>query len=160
MYAVLFVVVGVTFGIGLSILTSVNAGMVVNEDVANETASALDSSNNYTVSKASESNFVELTDVTCYDTVSQNTEISCSIADAEAGVVSSTASNDTDSESVDYSYDAEDEQAQKGTTQAIEAILTFTQWLGLIALIIVAGIIIRHVTGFGRSAGGQRRGRA
>lgn len=58
------------------------------------------------------------------------------------------------------SSNIEGEKAQTGIDAAINAILTFTQWLGLIALIIVAGIIIRHVTGFGRSASGGNRGRA
>lgn len=50
-------------------------------------------------------------------------------------------------------------EAQNGATKAIEGLTTFTDWLPIIALVVVSAIIIGLVSMFRGGSGGQR-GRA
>jgi len=53
-----------------------------------------------------------------------------------------------------------DSTAEKGADNAIEGLNTFTEWLPLIALVVVAAIIIGLVSMFRNAGGGGQRGRA
>lgn len=157
-YAIAFVVIGIVLALGLRVMTGVQAGARSKEEVVNETFNATSDPFVYTVDEASDSEFVQLTQVTCYESESQDTALAdedCNISDASAGKVSISTTLDDGDESIHYDYEDTNE-ATAGADQAILGLTTFTDWLPLIALVIVAAIIIGLVGMF--RGGSKRRG--
>lgn len=157
-YAIAFVVIGIVLALGLRVMTGVQEGARSNLNVDNETFNATSDPFTYTVAEASDSEFVQLTRVTCYESDAQNTELAdedCNISDASAGKVSVSTALDDGDESVAYEYE-DTNKATEGADQAILGLSTFTDWLPLIALVIVAAIIIGLVSMF--KGGSKRRG--
>jgi len=138
---------------------AVQGQMYDNKNVLNETFEADTDPYTYTVAEASDSNFYQLDSVTCYDTTSQDTEISCSITDASAGDIEINAATDTTGdESIDYSYRDEDTDARQGADNAISGMEELLGFLPVIGLVVAAAVVIGLVSGFGASSG--KRGRA
>lgn len=147
-YAIAFVVIGVSLVVGLSVMANVQDESYTRTTVTNETFNATSIPYTYTVNKASDAGFHELLTVTCYTDISQSTEQECEIENASAGKVNVTGGSvDSDLESLDYDYDYEG-NAYDGAGKAIEGLDTFTTWLPLIALVIVAAIVISLVGSF------------
>jgi len=157
-YVIAFVVIGVVGAIGLDVMGSVQSNMYNSLSVENETFNATSNPYTHTVAEAGDTNFYELNSVTCYDTVDQGTEITCSITDASAGEVQIDAATDTEDETISYSYMDEDTQAREGADQAISGMNELLGFLPVIGLVIAAVVVIGLVSGFGGS--GRRRGRA
>ena len=174
-YAIAFVVIGVVLTVGLSVLGGVKEGMVVSEAVTDEAKSpATPFPTNVTVDKASKSTFVSVVDgsetVTFYDsnagsntTLTAGTDYNSFYDSGKFGLLNTTTTEDynasEDKVYLDYSAEMELESAQKGASSAMEGLTTFTGWLPVIALVIVAVIIIGLVSMF-RSGNNGRRGRA
>jgi len=153
-YAIAFVVIGVALAVGLNVMGNVQSQSYATDSVDNETADVAASSPAiYTVSHASDGDFYEVTSATCYGAVNQTNEVNCDISDASAGELNVTEGdlNDTGDESFDYDFDYEGE-AFEGAGQAMEGLTTFTDWLPLIALVVIAALII-GLLGLFRSRG-------
>lgn len=150
-YAIAFVVIGIVLALGLKVMSGVKTGTYDNLAVDNETFNATSDPFETTISKASDANFVELTYLECYKSVSQSDEltgVNCNISDATAGKIKISASVDKDDlESANYKYDATN-KATEGANSSISGLTTFAEWLPLIALVIVAVVIIFLVTMF------------
>lgn len=158
MYVIAFVVIGVSGTVGLDVMSEVQDNMDVNKNVANEAFNATSDPYNYTVAEASDSDFKELSAVTVYDTTSQDTELTATIVDAEAGKVEVEGPTDTDDESIEYDYVDKDTTARNGADNAISGMNEILGFLPVIGLVVAAAVVIGLVSGFGRSSG--RRGRA
>lgn len=156
-FVIAFVIIGVAGTIGLDVMSTLQGNMYDHKDVANETFNATSDPYTHTVTVASDSDFYELTAVTCYDTVSQDNEISCNIADASAGDVEINSATDSEDESISYQYEDEDTVARDGAGQAIDGMNELLGFLPVIGLVVAAAVVIGLVSGFGR---GGRRGRA
>jgi len=102
MFAIALVTIGVVLTVGLKITSDVKSEMVLDNSATNETFNATSDPYNYTVAESSDSDFNKLTSVTVYDTTSQNTELTATIVDADAGKVEVDGATDTGDESIDY----------------------------------------------------------
>lgn len=156
-YAIFFVVIGVSLVVGLSVMAGVQGESYTKTSVLNETFNATSIPHTYTVSHESDADFHEVLTATCYTDTSQSSEQACEVLNGTNGEINVTeGSADVGLESIDYDYDYEG-SAFEGAGKAIEGLKTFTTWLPLIALVIVAGIIIMLVDMF---RGGTRTARA
>jgi len=168
-YAIAFVVIGVVLTVGLSILGGVEDAMYLTEDVSDEVHQpATPFPTNVTVDKASQSDFLRVSagseTVTFYDssagsntTLSEGTDYNAYYDAGKFEMLNSTSLNDyNDSEDELYfSYDAEveDTTARNGASSAMTGLTTFTNWLPIIALVLVSSIIIGLVSMFRNSNG-------
>jgi len=153
-----FVVIGVAGTVGLNIMGSVQDTMTVSGEVANETFNATSSTFNVTVAEASDGDFEELTSVQVFESEQQDSELSASIVDAEAGKVEVSSTVDQDLESLSYRFEDADTETRAGADQAIQGMNEVLGFLPVIGLVVAAAVVIGLVSGFGSSMG--RRGRA
>lgn len=174
-YAIAFVVIGVVLTVGLSILGGVQEAMVLTESVYDESHSpSTPFPSNVTVDKASDAEFLQLEEDTeelvFYDSsAGSNTTLTSGsdyVSFYEDGVFelqNTTATEDyNDSEDsiyVDYTAEMEDTEARNGASSAMDGLTTFTEWLPVVALVVVAAIVVGLVSMF-RSGSNGRRGRA
>lgn len=128
--------------------------------VTNETFNATSDPYTLTVSHASDSDFVELTDATVYKTsdylnsTSELADSAYNISDSEAGTIELSTSVDSGNEAIDYKYD--EETTSTGIlTKGKDAMSTFSDWFNIIVIVAVAAIILGLVMLFrGSSRGG------
>jgi len=174
-YAIAFVVIGVVLSVGLNVLVGVQDSMTVTESVTAESAQpSTPFPTNVTVAKESESTFLSVqagseTLVFYDDSAGTNTTLSESdyngfYEDGKFELLNTSTTTDYNSSSdkifLDYDAEMENTEARKGAGNAIEGLNTFTEWLPLIALVVVASIIIGLVSMFRNSGRGGSRGRA
>lgn len=161
MFAIGFVVIGVTVTVGLDITSSVKDNIVVDRTVDNETFNVTSNQYEYTVTEAGDADFLTLTSATAYNTTTQSTQLTVSIiGDGTSGkvFVNGSAGN-TDLQSIDYRYEDKDTDARQGASDAISGLTELSGFLPIIGLVVAAAVVIGLVsTGFGSSSG--RRGRA
>lgn len=158
-FSIGLVIVGLTLVIGLKITSDTTNAMTVDKTVDNETFNATSVPYTFTVDEQSTSNFNELVTVTCYDTVNQNSEISCEVQDADDGKVNVTGGTvDSEKESISYDYHDDDTQAQQGGNDAVSGLQELSSFVPIIGLVVAAVVVIGLLT---RGLGGSgRRGRA
>lgn len=157
-YVLVFVVIGVAGAVGLTIMGSVKDASTNSFNVDGETFNSTSDPFTYTVAEAGDSDFSELTSVTVYDSTSETSELTATITDAANGKVEVNGSNsDGDLEVIDYSYEDEDTEAQKGADNAIDGLNETLGFLPVIGLVVAAVVVVGLVSGFG---GRGRKGRA
>ncbi|WP_096389608.1 hypothetical protein [Halopenitus persicus] len=170
-YAIAFVVIGVVLTVGLSILGGVEDAMYLTEEVTDEMHQpGTPFPTNVTVDKATDADFLRVSagseTVTFYDssagsntTLSEGTDYDAYYDSGKFEMLNSTALTDYDSASdelyFDYDAEVEDAKAQQGASSAMDGLTTFTNWLPIIALVVVSAIIIGLVSMF-RGSGGTR----
>ena len=123
--------------------------------VENETFNATATDYDYTVEKASDADFVEVTMAQGYETDAQNTEVNTMILDAEAGKLNFEYSSDPTSttQSVYYEYD-EETTSTNIIDKGLESMSVFGAWFDIIVIVSVAAIILGLVMLFRGSARG------
>lgn len=130
----------------------------MDRNVPNETFNANSDPYTYTVNRTSEKDFVDLTKVTCYESTSQDTELSdndCNISDAEAGKVKISTTVDSGDESLEYNY-AEETQATSVVEKGEDAMATFGDWFNILVIVSVSAIVLGLVMLFRGTTGGTK----
>jgi len=136
------------------VLANMQPNTYASSSVDNETFNATSDPFTYTVSKASDADFHQLTSVTCYESTSQSTEQTCTILDAELGEVNVSGTVDSDDESIDYDYEYEG-AAFSTLGKGLDAMNTFADWFNILILVTVSAVILALVTMLKGSMGGR-----
>lgn len=158
-YAIAFVVIGVVLAVGLTVMGNVKDEMVIDTAVSNEsdTVNFSEGTTTWTLDNTP----VVTGSYTVYNDSAQTTQLTegtdYTVIDLSNGTfrIDRAAGGNV---YTDYTYEADDTEAQQGATNAIDGLSTFTEWLPIIALVIISAIIIGLVSMFNSSSG--QRGRA
>jgi len=151
--AIVFVILTIVISMGTMITAELEPSTYDALTVNNETHNLSTDPETITVDKASNEDFVELTDVTCWESTSQTTEIDCNISDAEAGKIEASSTDLGTTESFDYDYD--EETKATGTVQDGQSALgDFSGWFPILVVVIISaviiGIVMRYFGGMGQ----------
>ena len=142
--AIVMVVLAIVIGMGATILSEMEDNTWESLTETNESMGNITTvPHTYTVSDASsDTEFEELTSVTCYnDSANSGTE-TCSILSASDGTVNvTTNTDDTENEYITYTYDR-DSDASNTIDDGVSAMSDFSGWFGILVLIVIASIVI------------------
>lgn len=156
--AIVFVILTIVVGMGGLILSETKTATYDELTTTNETFNATSDPFTYTVSHASDSDFVKLTSATVYPndtTTSALSDTAYNISDASAGKVKISTSVDGNSEAIDYDYNAEND-ATTVVQDGLEAVKDFSGWFSILVVVIIAavilGIVMRYFSGMGKTS--------
>lgn len=169
-----FIVLGILLSFGILFVGQAGEQMVVTNSVTDEYHQPTGNVPlNVTVDQESDSQFARLSEhtveVTFYDnSAGTNTTVTDSVdIYADDGVIHVRNETDTfpyndsnDAYWITYDWEQYDEEARQGTNETIDALSTFTGWMPMIALAIVAVVVISYFLIFRRRRTSGRRGRA
>lgn len=155
--AIVIVIIAIMAGMGAVVLNNMQGQVYTANTAVNETFNATSDPYEHTTSHASDSDFYQLTDLTCYTNVSQAVKLTgtnCNISDASAGKIKISEAVDGDTESIDYNF--ETSNTATGTiSDGVSALADFSSWFGIVVLVVIAAIIIGIVT---KSFGSRAKG--
>lgn len=168
-YAIAFVVIGVALTVGLQVLTGISAEMHQDRDVTGELHAPTSLPAEVTVDNVGDGLVTSSETIKWYDaSASTNTTLDKSsdytVVSYENGtfdVLDNFNYNQSDGDELyfDYTWEDPDTQASAGADSAISGLTTFTDWLPIIAIVVVSSLIIGLVMRFGGSKNGSK-GRA
>lgn len=139
-FALAVVSVVIVVAVGSVVLTEFQPASYDTLTNSNETFNATSNPYNYTVTQASDADYVELETATVYDTTSQDTELTATIVDAEAGKVEVEGATDSGDESIDYEY-SEETEATGVLATGINALQTFGDFFNVVVVMGIASVI-------------------
>jgi hypothetical protein len=164
-YAIAFVVIGVALTVGLQVLTGISAEMHQDRDVTGELHAPTSLPAEVTVDNVGDGLVTDSETIKWYDaSASTNTTLDKSsdytVVSYENGtfeVLNNFDYNQSDGDELyfDYTWEDPDTKASQGADSAISGLTTFTDWLPIIAIVVVSSLIIGLVMRFGSRKGGS-----
>lgn len=145
--AIVFVILAITVGMGSLILGNMQTETYTDNTITNETFNATSDPYTYTANHASDTDFVELTAATCYETsdylnsTSKLADSACNITDEEAGDIKLSTAVDKGDEAVDYDYHTKSD-ASGVVGKGNETMETFGSWFPILVVVVIAAVII------------------